>query len=255
MIVLHALAFKNSVRVIYELFLVSVFLPHKRQRCAKLEGKKGKKAKENHSKIKPTMLSSTEVIVADSPIHTATSKVASNSKLPTNFIPKSIFNSLQSKDKSSSDEELNSEDYDQDGDDYDDEDEGTIHQIDPNVNLNTLLHSLTQKENEKTEQTNRKSTITADKTNAIKHSTDLSIEHLDGDSNLKALIPGPPRDLVAQLVNRYVTLSWMEPAKNPDEVISYTVFYKMTSSERYVFIYQQASMFSNLKKKSFFFQD
>lgn len=206
---------------------------------SKLEGKKGKKPKENHSKIKPTMLSSTEVIVADSPIHTATSKVATNPKLPTSSIPKSIFNSLQSKDKLSSDEELNSEDYDQDGDDdYDDEDEGTIHQIDPNVNLNTLLHSLTQKENKKIEQINRKTTtIPAEKINAIKHSTDLSIEHLDGDSNLKALIPGPPRDLVAQLVNRYVTLSWMEPSKNPDEVISYTVFYKMTSSERYVYIH------------------
>ncbi|XP_055311866.1 neogenin isoform X2 [Sitodiplosis mosellana] len=206
------------------------------QAAARLEiatpRKKGKKAKENHMKNKPIMSSTTEVIVADSPIHTAASKVATGPKLPTNSIPKSIFNSLQSKDKLSSDEELNSEDYDQNGDDYDDEDEGTIHQIDPNVNLNTLLHSLTQKENEKTEQINRKSTIVADKTNAIKQSTDLSIEHLDGDSNLKALIPGPPRDLVAQLVNRYVTLSWMEPAKNPDEVISYTVFYKMTSSER-----------------------
>lgn len=150
--------------------------------------------------------------------------------MPSNSIPKSIFNSLQSKDNLGSDEELNSEDYDQ-GDDYDDDDEddeGTIHQILPNVNPNTLLHSLTQKENEKNEQINRK-----DKTNAIKYSTtDLPIEHVDGDTNLKALIPGPPRDLVAQLVNRYVQLSWLEPAKNPDEVISYTVFYKMTSSER-----------------------
>lgn len=150
--------------------------------------------------------------------------------MPSNSIPKSIFNSLQSKDNLGSDEELNSEDYDQ-GDDYDDDDEddeGTIHQILPNVNPNTLLHSLTQKENEKNEQINRK-----DKTNAIKYSTtDLPIENVDGDTNLKALIPGPPRDLVAQLVNRYVQLSWLEPAKNPDEVISYTVFYKMTSSER-----------------------
>lgn len=185
-------------------------------------------------KNKPKLSSTTEVIVADSPIPTTVSKLAVAPKLPSNSIPKSIFNSLQSKDKSSSDEELNSEDYDQEGDDYDDEDEGTIHQIDPNVNLNTLLHSLTQKANEKTDQIIRKSTIAVGKTNA--NSTDLSIEHLDGDSNLKALIPGPPRDLVAQLVNRYVTLSWMEPAKNPDEVISYTVFYKMTSSERYVMI-------------------
>lgn len=165
-------------------------------------------------------------------MHPITSKLATNAKLPANSIPKSIFNSLQSKDKLSS-EELNSEDYDQgDDDDYDDdEDEGTIHPIGPNVNPNTLLHSLTQKEHEKNEQqTTRK--FATDKTNTIKPSTNLSIEHLDGDTNLKALIPGPPRDLVAQLVNRYVTLSWMEPAKNPDEVISYTVFYKQTTSER-----------------------
>lgn len=178
------------------------------------------------------------MIAADSPIHAVTTKLTTNSKMPTNSIPKSIFNSLQSKDKLSSDEELNSgdqsdDDYDDnDDDDDDEEDEGTIHPFGPNVNPNTLLHSLTQKENQKNEQTNRKTSNTAEKTNAINHSTDLLIEHLDGDSNLKTLIPGPPRDLVAQLVNRYVTLSWLEPSKNPDEVISYTVFYKMTTSER-----------------------
>lgn len=186
-----------------------------------LEGKKGK------IKTKPILLSSSEVIAADSPIQTSIPKLTTNSKLPSNSIPKSIFNSLQSKDNDSSFNE-----YGQDGDDYDDEDEGTIHQIDPNVNPNTLLHTLTQKENEKSEQNNRKPVISTAKPNTINHSDDLSIERLDGDTNLKALIPGPPRDLVAQLVNRYVTLSWMEPAKNPDEVISYTVFYKMTSSER-----------------------
>lgn len=196
-----------------------------------VEGKKGKKAKENHSKIKPTILSSTEVIAADSPVRVANPKPTANPKLPPNLIPKSIFNSLQSKDNLGSDEELDSEDYDH-GDDYDDdeEDEGTIHQILPNVNPNTLLHSLTQKENEKNEQTSRK----AEKTTANKHYTDLTIERLDGDTSLKSLIPGPPRDLIGQLVNRYVQLSWMEPAKNPDEVISYTVFYKMSTSERWV---------------------
>ncbi|XP_054089803.1 neogenin isoform X6 [Zeugodacus cucurbitae] len=46
-------------------------------------------------------------------------------------------------------------------------------------------------------------------------------------------LPGPPHDLVAQIVKpRFVTLSWMEPKKNPVEVVSYTVFYKMSNSER-----------------------
>ncbi|XP_039953163.1 neogenin isoform X6 [Bactrocera neohumeralis] len=46
-------------------------------------------------------------------------------------------------------------------------------------------------------------------------------------------LPGPPHDVVAQIVKpRFVTLSWMEPKKNPVEVVSYTVFYKMSNSER-----------------------
>lgn len=49
----------------------------------------------------------------------------------------------------------------------------------------------------------------------------------------RALIPGPPRDLVAQVINpRIVALSWMEPSKNPDEVTSYSIFYKISTSER-----------------------
>lgn len=52
-------------------------------------------------------------------------------------------------------------------------------------------------------------------------------------SDPKALIPGPPRDVVAQIINpRFVSLSWMEPLKNPDEVTSYSIFYKMNTSER-----------------------
>lgn len=52
-------------------------------------------------------------------------------------------------------------------------------------------------------------------------------------SGLINRLPGPPRDLVAQIVKpRFVTLSWMEPIKNPVEVVSYTVFYKMNNSER-----------------------
>lgn len=51
-----------------------------------------------------------------------------------------------------------------------------------------------------------------------------------GDVTLR---PGAPRDLVAQIVNpRFVALSWMEPATNAEEVTSYTVYYRMTTSER-----------------------
>lgn len=50
-------------------------------------------------------------------------------------------------------------------------------------------------------------------------------------------LPGPPKDPQALIVKpRFVTLSWMEPLKNPDEVISYTVYYKMKQSERYIIL-------------------
>lgn len=52
-------------------------------------------------------------------------------------------------------------------------------------------------------------------------------------SGLLNRLPGPPRDLVAQIIKpRFVTLSWLEPVKNPVEVVSYTVYYKMNNSER-----------------------
>ncbi|XP_036331556.1 neogenin isoform X2 [Rhagoletis pomonella] len=57
------------------------------------------------------------------------------------------------------------------------------------------------------------------------------VTHINGA--LLNRLPSPPRDLVAQIVKpRFVTLSWMEPMKNPVEVVSYTVFYKMNNSER-----------------------
>ncbi|XP_039436858.1 neogenin isoform X2 [Culex pipiens pallens] len=61
----------------------------------------------------------------------------------------------------------------------------------------------------------------------------LEIVEPDGGERLAAPLPGPPRDLHAQIVKpRFVTLSWLEPAKNPDEVISYSVYYKMHTSDR-----------------------
>lgn len=57
------------------------------------------------------------------------------------------------------------------------------------------------------------------------------VTHIHGA--LLSRLPGPPHDLLTQIVKpRFVTLSWMEPKKNPVEVVSYTVFYKMSNSER-----------------------
>ncbi|XP_055921394.1 neogenin isoform X4 [Eupeodes corollae] len=71
---------------------------------------------------------------------------------------------------------------------------------------------------------------------SVQASARLKIITPDEDGQLTAAgnhLPGPPRDLVAQIVKpRFVAISWMEPVKNPDEVISYTVYYKMNNSER-----------------------
>lgn len=141
-----------------------------------------------------------------------------------------LFHSLQSVDPnkllSSNDggigSELNSEDYDNDYDN-DDDDEGTIYPYGPNVNPNKLLHTLTQQRQQNSNN---------------KHSTGQSYlpdfpPNTDSDNGAKVPIPGPPRDLEARIVSpRFVALSWMEPKINPDEVISYSIYYKMNTSER-----------------------
>ncbi|XP_043866604.1 neogenin isoform X1 [Drosophila mojavensis] len=70
-------------------------------------------------------------------------------------------------------------------------------------------------------------------------STDLSAgEEIPSDvkplsSGLVARLPSAPRNLVAQIVKpRFVTLSWQEPLQNANEVVSYTVFYRVSNSER-----------------------
>ncbi|XP_058836967.1 neogenin isoform X2 [Topomyia yanbarensis] len=61
----------------------------------------------------------------------------------------------------------------------------------------------------------------------------LEIVEPDGSGKFAAPLPGPPRDLQAQIVKpRFITLSWLEPVKNPDEVITYSVYYKMHTSDR-----------------------
>ncbi|XP_055381759.1 neogenin [Condylostylus longicornis] len=100
-------------------------------------------------------------------------------------------------------QEVNS--YDDDDDDNDDDNDDDIDNDDDNDNFDSLLPNITKKY----------------------HS------NLDANQLASVPLPGPPRDLLAQIVKpRFVALSWMEPLKNPDEVISYSVYYKMHTSER-----------------------
>lgn len=196
-------------------------------------------------------LASSEIVAADSPVHGLNTETSSKFESATNSLSKSLFNSLrpENADKTDNDDnnDQSSDEYENvDEDDNDDYDE-TIHSIE-NVDPETLLHTLTHKEQAEGKPKSPNA-ARIEKTGSGKISQ--FIEHLDGDSAMKALIPGPPRDLDAQLLNRYVTLSWLEPAKNPDEVISYTVFYRMSSSERLVFDYCQKCILRLLCSSNF----
>lgn len=134
-------------------------------------------------------------------------KASKNAKLDANAVKfsKSALDSLASKNKEPSvmndiDESAN--------DNYDDD---TETETDANIDTANLLKTLA----------NQHKSLTSEQINA------------DGGLDPKALVPGPPRDLVAQKINpQLVQLSWMEPIKNPDEVTSYSIFYKMSTSER-----------------------
>lgn len=153
----------------------------------------------------------------------------------TKILSKNVFESLLSQDKNKINSNNNDEYDDDDNGEYDDddnsnaddqEDEGTIHRYESQLDKNRLLDTLTNINNKQSEISHFSQSPFPTVTR--KYPTDT-----DGTNVNEAPLPGPPRDLVAQIVNpRFVALSWMEPIKNPDEVISYTVYYKMTTSER-----------------------
>lgn len=135
-------------------------------------------------------------------------------------------------------------DDDDDDDDYDDPSaneeyiKAYKHGDDPNKILNSWTHK---------KKLNPSSTVpnSPEQSSSSRSSSDLDVRDNNGGGNnvngngavlgsgLISRLPGPPRDLVAQIVKpRFVTLSWIEPIKNPAEVVSYTVYYKMNNSER-----------------------
>lgn len=136
------------------------------------------------------------------------------------------------------------DDYEDEEDEEDDdlndpgldvEDEGTIHPFGPNVDPNKLFSTLTQTQEHHHDDTDQ---FRPDLDSHFKQSPFPTVARnqpasIDGQDIDTSLIPGPPRELQAQIVNpRFVALSWMEPDSNPDEVTSYTVYYKMSTSER-----------------------
>ncbi|XP_075166729.1 neogenin protein frazzled isoform X2 [Haematobia irritans] len=136
---------------------------------------------------------------------------------------------------------------DDDDDDYDDPsaNEEFINAYKHGDDPNKILNSWTNKR-----KLNPSSTVSNSPEHTSSRSSSIVLDlpenggtangHSNGKANgvvlgtgLISRLPGPPRDLVAQIVKpRFVTLSWIEPIKNPVEVVSYTVYYKMINSER-----------------------
>jgi hypothetical protein len=170
----------------------------------------------------------------------------------TRSLSKSVLDSLLSKDKKKfhdsgkfkhdqyldgEDEYSEAEPEDDDDDEEEEEEEGpeeagSIHPFGPNVDAGKLLHSLINSRGHDTD---------GDGDDVMHFSnspyppvTRKYPTHLDGAGTQQVVLPGMPRDVQAQIVKpRFVSLSWLEPAKNPEEITSYSVFYKMETSDRY----------------------
>lgn len=152
------------------------------------------------------------------------------------ILSKSVLDSLRSNDKnrftigagydpntlldaSNNDDESNYDDNYED----DNEDPGTIHPYGPNIDPTVLLNSLTEQEETK---------ILSFNSNAVSHIA-RSHNPVANKGGPLAPIPGEPRNVKAEIIKpRFVTLSWQEPYKNADEITSYSILYKLSTSER-----------------------
>lgn len=110
-------------------------------------------------------------------------------------------------------------------DDYD-EDEGSIHPISSGTDPNVLLHALTNPQKHQTF------------SDEISHFSNSHINPVtrknpvEDSKHLSVPLPGPPKAVQAAIIKpRFVTLNWLEPVENPDEVVSYTVYYKMNTND------------------------
>ncbi|XP_035794752.1 netrin receptor DCC-like isoform X1 [Anopheles albimanus] len=146
------------------------------------------------------------------------------------------YNEYTDDDYGDSDRQLDSDhddnEDDDDDDDDDEEEEGRIYALRPNEDPNKLYQSLTGSRSRENSRevghfSNPKSPIDA-------VTRKYGKPGIDGTGGRYAApLPGPPRGLQAQIVqSRFITLSWLEPAKNPDEVISYSIYYRMHTSDR-----------------------
>lgn len=110
---------------------------------------------------------------------------------------------------------------------YDDDDEGTIHPISSGTDPNVLLHALTHSQKQHQTFTDEVSHFSNPHINPVTRKNPL-----DDSKHPLVPLPGPPRAVQAVIIKpRFVTLNWLEPMENPDEVVSYTVYYKMNAAD------------------------
>jgi hypothetical protein len=133
-------------------------------------------------------------------------------------------------------ERLNDNQAHSEQDDYseyddDDDDEGSIHQIDSGTDPNVLLQNLTKSKNHELISHFSNSHSNPIITRKPTPSQQNPIE--EDDNNRPPMpLPGPPKAVQAVYVRpRFITLNWLEPEENPDEVVSYTVYYSMLGTD------------------------
>jgi hypothetical protein len=152
---------------------------------------------------------------------------------------KQALDSLLSKNKNSqfapgtfpdsSDLERLNDDHQSESDDenYDDyeEDPGSIHPISSGTDPNVLLHALTHPNHHQSY-----SDEVSHFSNS--HINPVTRKNVEDSKHLSVPLPGPPQAVQAVIIKpRFVTLNWLEPLENPDEVASYTVYYKMNTND------------------------
>lgn len=120
-------------------------------------------------------------------------------------------------------------DFEEDDYEDEDEDEDSIHPISSDTDPIKLLHDLTNSNSKKydsiTDDTSHYSNL---HTTIVTRKPPLS----EDSKHVTVPLPGAPRAVQAPIIKpRFVTLNWLEPEKNPDEVVSYTVFYKMNAPD------------------------
>lgn len=124
-------------------------------------------------------------------------------------------------------------DFDDD-EEYEDEedDDDTIHPIPihSDTDPNKLLHALINPDKPHVSESDDVSHFSNSQTIVTRKPPQPPTA--EDSKHVTVPLPGAPRAVQAPIIKpRFVTLNWLEPLKNPDEVVSYIVYYKMNAPD------------------------